>query len=186
MCLIFRVVCILSYVLFTFLFCFLPLICILSNFYPLWLREVVWVIKDLQKHKFYSNSKSLQENGQKNIRKEDFKTPQGLFKTYLAQTRFNFSYKSKSTKACNRYAFPNRIFTVLDQNRRKFFWLGTIKKKKKKSSCTIANYNSNLRDCEHEITEFSLDQLNLITKSSCSVHVVLCDCNHTTDADGPG
>ena len=59
-------------------------------------------------------------------------------------------------------------------------------KKKKKSSCTIANYNSNLRACEHEITEFSLDQLNLITKSSCSVHVVLCDCNHTTDADGPG
>ena len=58
--------------------------------------------------------------------------------------------------------------------------------KKKKSSCTIANYNSNLRDCEHEITEFSLDQLNLITKSSCSVHVVLCDCNHTTDADGLG
>ena len=60
------------------------------------------------------------------------------------------------------------------------------KKKKKKSSCTIANYNSNLRDCEHEITEFSLDQLNLITKSSCFVHVMLCDCNHTTDADGPG
>ena len=125
-CLIFRVVCILSYVLFIFLSCFLPLMCILSNFYPLWLREVVWVIKDLQKHKFYSNSKSLQENGQENIRKEDFKAPQGLFKTYLAQTRFNFSCKSKSTKACNRYAFPNRIFTVLDQNRRKFFWLGTV------------------------------------------------------------
>lgn len=68
------------------------------------------------------------KNGQENIRKQGFKTHQGLFKTYLAKTRFNFSCKSKATKACNRYAFPSQIFTVLHQNRNKFFQLGTAKK----------------------------------------------------------
>lgn len=127
MLLISRVVCVLSYVLFTLLSPFLPLISILlSDFYPLWLIEVMQVIHDVKTH--FIATQRVFKNGQENIRKQGFKTHQGLFKTYLAKTRFNFSCKSKATKACNRYALPSQLVTVLHQNRNKFFQLGTAKK----------------------------------------------------------